>query len=668
MRYLFFTGLILGANFLKAQVHPTAVPNLEAREISAKTQGLPQGPSGTLIWSEDFSNGIPNTWSQNASPSAALWQYRGPNTSPNNLMGSRGAYSGKDFSPPTNLPIASPSAANGFIIFDSDWLDNAGLSNNHGNGSAPVPHTGGLITDTINLLHQNDVELKFNTYARRYSAAWKVALSIDGGASFPDTLEFFPPIKNGSNTPTSRDAVARADISAIAGGQEHVVLQFIFESSPTNMLSSGYYFWMIDDIEIRSLPANYLQFTEIIMPNGDTAAPLDQIYDANEDYPKYGIMHSNQIVPIEFNANIYNYGLNPQTNLKLEVEIWDVTNGGANLITALSTPGCLTLASGDTCDLFNLTTPAWTPPAIEAEYLIVYKAVSDYFSSSTTYLTDTFSFAVDDHAYSLGRQNLDNYIGTNSSAQDVVSVGVLLNLSNPDPLNPGSGLVYLDGFNLQLSPLIDTTADIRIVFRDSSAGGGLFYTYGFIPAAGPIYVKQFSLDSSHAGANAFFDLSLNNGQPLGLPVGFYYVYVEFYPNAPDGIIRIGNDASLIQPFESSYIQLGNGEWYPGFNNREMQSPHFGLSLTQYIGLNETEISSFKLFPNPITDRGNLELTNGGVYEITVYDMLGKPVYELQTQVNSQERININFSQYPKGLYLVNVVGEGSDETLKVLVQ
>ena len=80
----------------------------------------------TPVWSEDFSNGIPTTWTTN---SMASWVYRGPSTTPNVTIGSQGAYM-------TNqTPIASTTAQNGFIIFDSDYYDNLGIQGNFGGGA-----------------------------------------------------------------------------------------------------------------------------------------------------------------------------------------------------------------------------------------------------------------------------------------------------------------------------------------------------------------------------------------------------------------------------------------------------------------------------------------------------------------------------------------------------
>ena len=55
------------------------------------------------------------------------WEYRGPNTQPDVTTGTRGAYGG-------NALIISPTVTNGFIIFDSDYLDNAGTQGAFGLG------------------------------------------------------------------------------------------------------------------------------------------------------------------------------------------------------------------------------------------------------------------------------------------------------------------------------------------------------------------------------------------------------------------------------------------------------------------------------------------------------------------------------------------------------
>ncbi len=142
--------------------------------------------SVTTIWTEDFANGIPSTWTNagfdvdpatgNFNPNPlCLWEYRGPNTTPSNGTGSRGAYAAP------NDPILSPSTGNGFIIFDSDWLDNNGIAGAFGTGNSASPHYGTLTTDSIDLSGYPGVQLEMSSYARTFFGDFYVAVSGDGG-------------------------------------------------------------------------------------------------------------------------------------------------------------------------------------------------------------------------------------------------------------------------------------------------------------------------------------------------------------------------------------------------------------------------------------------------------------------------------------------------------
>ena len=140
MKNLLFIGVLIGTvGSIFAQKVGVVQSSKEQSDV-AKILTYPiSGSSGaeTIIWSEDFSNGIPSTWlnygtANGTSDPDAKWEYRGPNTTPSNSVGSRGAYMS------AQTPIASATASNGFVIFDSDYLDNGGIAGNFGNG--PVPY------------------------------------------------------------------------------------------------------------------------------------------------------------------------------------------------------------------------------------------------------------------------------------------------------------------------------------------------------------------------------------------------------------------------------------------------------------------------------------------------------------------------------------------------
>jgi len=661
---LFFS--LVSAVAVNAQGLPQVDPVLEPQDAPAKhaiKSAQADNGASTTVWSEDFANGLPAGWSQIGTPATAQWEYRGPSTTPNNTQGSRGAFSGINNTPPTNDPLASTSTANGFMIFDSDYLDNSGSSATMGMGIAPAPHTGRLFTDTIDLTMYPQIELAFETYARRFFSDWFVAFSIDGGVTYSDTVEFFSDAAVPVNASTLNGQEGVANVSSIIGGQANVVMQFIYDGTPGNANGSGYYYWMLDDIELRTPPAKQMYFTTW---NG--APEHDMIYNSNgAEYPKYGIMNINQIVPVEFDANFLNYGTETQTNATLDVEIWDITSGAPSLVTTLSALGCPTLASGDTCNYNDLTTPTWTPPAQQASYLLVYKAVSDSITSALTTETDTFSFYVNDNLYSPDRNNIDNYVGTNSATNDIIAMGVMYSLENEDPNNSGSGLVYINGVNIELSAATDSTADIEIAFYDTT---GFAFNAGFPAGASAAFRKSFTLNGSLVGGSANFDLRTNL-MPLALPANTYLMIVNFFPNVTDGVIRIANDASYDQPGLSTVMQLGDGNWYGGFTSNVHEGTFIRLDVAEYdstSSISESELAGFSVYPVPSNGTGYVEFDNGGDYTITILDMIGKPIFTRNESVNSNERIDFDIANYPAGVYLVNIKGEDTDKTVKITVQ
>ena len=120
----FYTIIVLVLSF-SLSFSQTIFP--EPSEISSKSFKskilMNSINKSTPFWSEDFSGGIPATWI-NASTSipdpsiSAPWVFSGPGTYPGVNTGSQGAYAW------TQGPIASSTASNGFVIFDSDYYDN----------------------------------------------------------------------------------------------------------------------------------------------------------------------------------------------------------------------------------------------------------------------------------------------------------------------------------------------------------------------------------------------------------------------------------------------------------------------------------------------------------------------------------------------------------------
>ena len=91
---------------------------------------------GTPIYYFDFANGIPSDWTQESATPLAHWEYRGPNTTPDNTVCSQGSCGSG------SVPITSLTTSNGFVIFDSNyWDDDDGVCGGLGTGPDPAPHT-----------------------------------------------------------------------------------------------------------------------------------------------------------------------------------------------------------------------------------------------------------------------------------------------------------------------------------------------------------------------------------------------------------------------------------------------------------------------------------------------------------------------------------------------
>ena len=216
--------------------------------VQSKTSLQSTTPNQNIVWQEDFANGVQSTW-QNVNAGtggAGLWDYRGTGSGATLSAdtGSRGAYNG------SRGPIQSASRSNGFVILDSDWLDNNGVTGAIGTGTAPSPHLAHLITETFNLSGETNVSLSFTQYYRCFAGpggnqavpATYVDFSIDGGATFPYSIIYNASIP--VNNSTNDDDVVSSDVSVWLAGQSQVQIRFRFDGD--------YYFWMLDDIELSS--------------------------------------------------------------------------------------------------------------------------------------------------------------------------------------------------------------------------------------------------------------------------------------------------------------------------------------------------------------------------------------------------------------------------------
>lgn len=167
--------------------------------------------------------------------------------------------------------IASPSGATGAMIFNSDYLDNKGGGVPAlGTGPAPSPHSGALVSPLIDCSTFTSGALSFYQFYRNFQSTCFIEVSTDGGANWNEKIQINQEILSG-NTTTNTAAGARkiVNISSIIAGKPQVKVRFTFEGD--------YYFWLIDDVTIISLPDNDLAVTSRFYTPAAYAQPKSQI-------------------------------------------------------------------------------------------------------------------------------------------------------------------------------------------------------------------------------------------------------------------------------------------------------------------------------------------------------------------------------------------------------
>lgn len=566
-------------------------PSLDYNQVEIRApKSLTQKTNSVVVWSEDFSSGIPAGWTNsgtsNGQPSTAVvWEYRGPNTTPNITQGSRGAFSGVGATPPTNSPINSTTASNGFVIFDSDYRDNGGQASNQGGGSGPAPHVAMLTTSAINLSLDSNVILELQSYARVFYANFQVALSSDNGVTWSDTIMVHSNGTLGVNGSSANAEVIRFNVSNAIGGSPNAKLRFIFDGTPGNANGNGYYHWMLDDIAIIEVPQHRLNF----LGSSALGGPHYIEYDGNRFEGRYGHVPFNQLTHIRFSSEINNFGSQTQTNVRLQVDI--ETQGGTN-VHSVSTSPTLTLAPGQTALWPQLRTGIWNPTT-PGHYNLIFSALSDSINFNTLVQpqSDTFEIWVTDTTSSLDFGGYDNAFGTPNIGDDNSAVASRFDINTNR---------YASSVDIFLANTTVAGGLIEVTVQDTI---GFTFANGF--ANQPMFYAQHTITAADVAAGKI-QVSLRdlNGLPLALNhsvCSSYYVVVTMFSNAGANPISLRNDQTFQQEDRSAimYYTLSNPRWYTGFvGSLQYNAPHIRLNSSTdcaaliQLGTVNTACSSF----------------------------------------------------------------------------
>ncbi len=612
----------------------------EQENNSIENNSIPEN-SMNVIWSEDFGTGIPATWTNvgydGALPTSsispnALWEYRGTMTTPGISTGSRGAYTG------TTGPIQSASAHNGFIIFDSDYLDNNGVPGAGGTGLAPTPHVGTLSTGDIDLSNYPNVQLEFHSFQRRFFGDAFIAFSNDGGVTWPDSIEYhFLDV----NQRTESDNYERSKISSYVGGSANARMKIIFDGATDgNTNGSGYYFWQLDDMAISEVANIDLVLSSIDMYLGNNGVNNSYFSGPNAnfyDYPTtdnmrdyYGQIPLDQMDDVNYGYVVYNWGALDNNQISCTM---DIENNGVSVYQNTETAGSLLADS----TMIYYATGNYMPTQI-GEYTCTYTVVGDSADGSPIDNTSERIFEVTDtvfNAYKPGTNHTD-CIGTGhftggddgfrignvydlTTDKEITSVTIRLYRSNSDYYNtlPG-GLIQVQVF--------DTTG---------FWSAGLENLDSNTPNAGQKLYSDFYTVTSQDTADRYVTIPIPTVDPLTgnpvnrvLPAGSYMVAVELYSNGGASPIRIYDDVNVDRYAWYSMIYVPGDQWYTNPNAPYVAANFGDWGVPSSIDEN-TEGINHMIYPNPTKGLCNIDLNlqNQDNVQVIFRDITGKIIIE-----------------------------------------
>jgi hypothetical protein len=679
-------------------------PDADRVIATAKTKsGAPS--CGSVIYSFDFASGIPAGWANYGTPSAALWEYRGPGTTPDNTVGGRGAFASGD-------PLVSSSAANGFMIFDSDYLDNNGSSATMGQGAAPAPHVGVLATSPLDFSNYPAVSINLESYARTFYGQQWLIFSTDGGVNFTDSIQLHADlaVNAGSDNPVSYSI----NVSAEIGGQLNVVVGFLFDGTPGNANGNGYYEWLFDDVAFTETPDNDL-------------AIADWDVDQGTKLGLYGSTPINEVEEFVFSVLAENKGAAGSSSANLDVETFNVT-GSVNQSNTMGGA----LASATT---LIINEAAGYTPVDTGFYDVTVNLSGDSVDCNPVDNSVDYFYYISEaeDLYALDHFSVSSYLGTNSFTGGEDGFQMLNIYEFQDTF-------YLKNVWMRLSALTSEGATGYIVIYDTTGatygGGGQFATQ-----SSPLYKSDEYTFTAQDGPNGFTAIPCN----FKIPPGGYYIGVEAYSTGNIDTVRIAIDETMPQDPYASLIYILNSGLYTNpdaFMIRLNQTNCTGVNISitgtvtdnQTVGaINNVQITggeapyaiswtgpnlftsqaqnlntvtnqgtytisavdrngcdasqsftvggivstgdvngkvAMDVYPNPSNGLFNLNFNNikAGSYNVEVRNMVGQVVHTGSVQLTKDGNTTLDLSNISKGAYLLNISGKNVEINESIVIK
>jgi len=582
----------------------TPMPVLKNQTFNTPKNNVKPIPNnkGLLLWSDNFSSAA--TWIfTNSSIPAIDWSIE---TNPN-LMPAAGM-----------SPFSSTTATNGFLFISSDGI---GGGDQDGTPTIVVATTA----TPIDLTGQPDVNLSFQQNYRWWQDTRTLRVSGNNGTTWTDFE-----ITNGQGSPTPQQTPLveqlTFDISAVAGGQSQVLIQFVYNDN-----DYWAWYWAVDDVEIRVKDDN-----DLVAKNawyGFNAVP-------------YSRVPMNQIQAVDFSMEVDNFGALAQSLTQLTVDV----NSG----TFTGTSAAVTVPVGGSDSLF-LTTQ-YTPASVVGAHNItmtVASSATDATPSDNTITPPPFEITTDKYA-------LDQFSLTG-------------NAGGPSQVTP-SNVEFEAGNYFEIVNTAFATG-IEVIVGTTAAAGTLIDLVLYEDDG----VSFIEIDRSSTYTTTLAD----QGNSVILPLlttptvtagTFYFAAVHAFTNFVYGVS--GTSPDVNSPFVFGATSL---IYYPNMTNPvsgeaffTTATPMVRLIVSGTIGVKElSSNTTFTVFPNPSSNgifNINLDAKSTEVVNLTVNNIVGQTVLTKKVTVSGQTKETISLANFDKGIYFLTIDNNKEKQTVKLIVE
>ncbi len=605
-----------------------------------KTKKSFEKAAGDTIYSTDFSAGL------GAVGIYSAWTTSGVdgNEWKADMDGPNGSYSD-----PTDEVIESTTAANGFVIFDSDFASGTP-------STTPPDLTGNLHSPVIDLSGQTGLLLTFqNRYRHCCNSEFYPIVEVTTD-NFSTVREFnveVDGINGNDDSGTITTSINLAEYLSTASNLSNFQFRFVWKNARR-------YFWQIDDIAIVESLGDDAEITTLLLNRvlGDD----NTIYTNLKEYTSIPTFLADTL---SVQAFVKNNGSNSiPSNSTLTLTIYDEQN---NAVVSGVTGGSVSMSVNKLPFLGDTIT-------FDTEIFLgdlapgTYRVLADLASNDENTDNDTLSrtFIINDNF--LGQENYD-----------IDMIGVASN--GYAPTNPQDK--FLVG-NEYFFPAVNDLAEVNIDGLEIVLGQNNTFTITpnteilvkvYEVQTGAVYVevdqaRLFTITSDMIPATGNLNTVVLNFHQAEDLTGS--INLETNKKYVVGIEHAGGDQSFaygVQGMDNDFSSrtLVDGTWY--WNGEQFLSR---LVFDQTLSLEEntSSISIGNIYPNPTSGVSTVSysLQNSSEVSVNIVDITGKKVYVSAEgqKASGKHTLDIDATQFNNGVYYITIATDEEIVTKKLI--